>query len=401
MSYTEHGVIKPQVIADSGVAILGKKTTILNRFTKEVPDKFYGAHNDTVTVRVPGTLPARTYGWRNDRSEPIKVDTYAETTVDITVNANDLYSAVRLTDEQKAFDFGGSFGRLTDAQTSAIAESLNRKALKVATDLPFEFAQGVNVSSANIEAQAAIGRDVYFNAFVDASQALTRMRVPFSERVALVGAQVAADIQKSQKLVKIVGDNSGGAFANAVLGVYAGFTVVEDANVDPDEALIVSKSGIAYWNYAPAIPEGAKKGAVSSKDGISMRWLMDYDTGYQMDRSSWNTWFGFRHVEDMLVQINEDETQMMVGTERFFTRGIKLVFGDGTGGWAPGDGGTTANGRKGADPESELAKVWNNEPFSGTLPQGEPYPAVLQQMQKELEELRALYQGDPIDPETP
>lgn len=396
MSYTPHGVVKPQVIADTGVAILGEKTVILNRFTKEVPDRFFGAHGDTVTVRVPGTLPARTYGWRNDRSLPIKVDVYQETTVDITVNADDLYSAVRLTDEQKAFDFGGSFGRLTDAQTDAIAENLNRKALKVATDLPFEYAMGVDISSTNIKAQAEINRDVYFNAFVDAGQAMNRMRVPFSERVALVGAQVAADIKKSQKLIAVVGDNSSSAYAAAVLGIYAGFTIVEDANVSPNEAIVVSKSGIAFWNYAPAIPEGAKKGAIASKDGISMRWLMDYDTGYQMDRSSWNTWFGFRHVEDLLVQINEDETQMLIGTEKFFTRGVKLIFGDGTGGWEPGDGSNNGpEGRKAADPDSELALVWNNQPFGGTLPQGEFYPAVLQTMQRELEELRAQVDGTP------
>jgi hypothetical protein len=399
MAYVEHDVVKPQVIADSGVAILGKKTTILNRFTKEVPDRFFGAAGDKVTVRVPGTLPARTYGWRNDRSQPIKTDVYQETTVDITVNADDLYSAVRLTDEQKAFDFGGSFGRLTDAQTDAIAESLNRRALRVATDLPFEYALGVNVSRAAVVAAAEINQDVFFNAFVDAGKAMNRMRVPFSERTALVGAQVAAEIQKSQKLVQIVGDNSGSPFSNAVLGVYAGFTIVEDANVDPDEALVVSKTGIAFWNYAPAVPDGAKKGAISSKDGISMRWLMDYDTGYQMDRSSWNTWFGFRHVEDMLVQINEDETQMMIGTEKYFTRGIKLIFTDGNGGWAPGDGTDKGpEGRKGAPANSELAKVWNNQPFTGTLPEGEDYPQVLATLRAELAELRADIEGDPVTP---
>lgn len=387
MTYTEHGVIKPQLIADTGVTLLSEKLQVLNRFTKENPDRFLQSHGDTVSVRVPGTLPVRQYGWRNDRSEPIKTDVYQETKVDITVNANDLYSAVRLTDEQKAFDFNGTWGRILDAQTNAIADGLNRRALGVINSVPFEYAQAVNTSAAAIKTAAEINQDVYFNAFIDAGRAMDRMRVPFSERVALVGAEVAAEIRKSQKLILVTGDNSGGAFASAVLGNYAGFTVIYDATVKHDEALVLSKSGLAFWNYAPAVPDGAKKGAISSKNGISMRWLLDYDTAYQMDRSSWNTWYGFRHTEDKLVQINEDETQMLIGEDSYFTRGAKLIFGSGTGGWEPGDGKSPSNGRKGAAANSELAKVWKGEPFGGTLPAGEDYPQVLQSLRAENEAL--------------
>lgn len=383
MSYTEHGVVKPQVIADAGVTLLTEKLEILNRFTKENPDRFLQSHGDTVSVRVPGTLPVRQYGWRNDRSEPIKADVYQETKIDITVNANDLYSAVRLTDEQKAFDFGGTWGRILDAQTNAIADGLNRKALGVINSLPFEYAQAVDISTTAVKAAAEINQDVYFNAFIDAGRALDRMRVPFSERVALVGAEVAADIRKSQKLILVTGDNSGSAFSSAVLGNYAGFTVIYDATIKHDEALIISKTGLAFWNYAPAVPDGAKFGATASKNGVSMRWLLDYDTAFQMDRSSWNTWYGFRHAKDKLVQINEDETQMLIGQDSYFTRGAKLIFGSGTGGWAPGDGGAETNGRKGASAESELAKVWAGEPFGGTLPEGQHYPQLLEAMRAE------------------
>lgn len=380
MAYVEHTVVKPQVIADTGLELLSEKTEVLDLFTRENPDQFFGSQGDKVTIRVPGTLPARVYEWRNDRSEPIRTDVYEETTVDITVGANNIYNAVKLTDEQKEFDLGGGFGRLLEAQTSAIGEKVNRDAAHVVRDLPFELGMGVDVSRSSVLAAAEIGQDVYFNAFVDAGAALTKMRVPFEERVALVGSSVASELRKSQKLSLHQGTGNENAFASLVIGTYAGFTIVEDPFVNANEALVTTTSGIVFWNHAPAVPQGATYGATSSLDGISMRWLVDYDHGYQVDRSSWNTWAGFRHVEDKLVQINSDETQMIVGEDTYFLRGAKLIFGEGNEGWIPGDAGVNGDGptdRKGADPDSELARVFMDLPFDGELPDGYDYPQVL------------------------
>ncbi|MDS2171615.1 hypothetical protein Q7C18_02785 [Nesterenkonia sp. CL21] len=378
MPYQEHGVTKPQVIADTGVELIEEQLSVLPLFTVEQPDNFYNAADDTIMVRIPGTLPVRTYGWRNPRTEPIKTDVYSETLVPITVNADNKYSSVALTDEQKEYDLEGSFGRLTAAQTKAVAEKLDHEALGILRDLPFEVGIGVDTTPEAQKALREVGQDVFFNAFVDAGEALNRMRVPFSERVALVGSRVASDIRKSNRLDRLQGDASGGALANAVLGNYAGFTIVQDLAIPADEALIISSTGLMYWNHAPSIPEGAVKGAHANHNGVAMRWIVDYDSAYQVDRSTWSTWNGFRHVEDKLVQINEDETQKLVGEDTYFLRGAKIIFGDGTGGWEPGDGSSAGpTSRKGADADSELAKVWNGLPFEGTLPEGRDYPNVL------------------------
>lgn len=378
MAYNAHTVVKPQVIADTGTKFLTEKTDVLNLFTRETPDKWFGAADETVTMRVPGTLPVRTYGWKNDRSQPIRTDEYHEKTVDVKINATDYYNATKLRDEDLAFDFGGSFGKLTNAQTDIIAKKMNWEAVHQILNLKFEYCQAVDISAKNIKEQADIGRDVFYNAFVDADAALTKLRAPVENRVALVGANVAADIAKSQKLTKVVGDNTPGAFASQVIGTYAGFSIVKHPDVGADDALLVSKSGLAFWNYAPAVPRGAVTGATASVDGISMRWIQDYDTAYMLDRSVWNTWAGFRSVTDHLVQKNADETQEIIGDEQYFLRGIKLTFNDsGQGGWEPGDGKADIADRAGASPDSELAKVFNGLPFAGELPVGQNFPNVL------------------------
>lgn len=394
MAYEPHGVVKEQRIVDAGTALLDKKSDVLGLFTKETPDQWFGSENDTVTVRVPGTLPVRTYGWKNDRSEPIRTDTYRETTAQVRINATDYYNATKLRDEDLVFDFGGSFGKLTNAQTDILAKKLNWDAMHVVRNLPFEYGQGVDISAAAIKAQAEIGRDVFYNAFVDAEAALNKLRVPFEERVALVGSNVAAEIRKSQKLHLATGDNSGQAFASSVLGTYAGFSIVADPNVAADEALLVTKSGVAFWNYAPPVPLGAVRGATASVNGVSMRWVQDYDTGYMLDRSVWNTWAGFRHVEDNLVQVNQDESQEIIGEETYFLRGAKLIFGDGTGGWVPGDGSNNGpTDRKGADADSELARVFNGQPFAGELPAGQNFPNVLDTALARIAELESRLGG--------
>lgn len=382
MPYIEHKLPEDRAIAETGSYLLQPKLNVLNMFKKFAPERFYGQHGDKVTVRVPGALPAREYGWRNDRSEPIKTDVYEETTVDITVNppTND-YSAVKLTDEQKEFDLDGSFGILTDAQTTAVADKVNARAREEILNAPYEMQLSFDVRIAAVKAAMEIGQDIWFNAFVDAGRELNRLGVPFTNRTALVGSAVAAALLKSQRLTLVQGTNAvDNAFARANLGVYAGFNIVEDTlgMVSPDEAMVFDSSGFLFWSFAPAIPEGASRGARTNKDGVAMRWLVDYDHGYQVDRSTWNSWTGFNYAQDM-VQGYDTEGNRAYGEEFYFVRGVKLKFTDGTGGFKPGDGGAATGGRKGAAATSELGRYYNGQPIkTGVTQAGLWYPNVLE-----------------------
>ena len=381
MPYIEHKILADKNIVEVGSQLLRPKLTVIDMFSTFAPEKFYGQAGDKVTVRVPGALPAREYGWRNDRSEPIKTDVYEETKVDITVGppTND-YSAVKLTDEQAKFDIGGDFGVLTDAQTDAVATKVNQRARQELLNAPYELALGIDVSrTATLEAME-VNQDIWFNAFIDAGRALNRLGVPFARRNAMVGSAVAAELLKSQKLKKIEGHNDPNVFSQAVIGQYAGFTIVEDtANlVGPDEALVFDSTGFQFWSYAPDIPMGATRGARTNIDGVGMRWLVDYDHGYQVDRSTWNSWTGFNYARDFVSGHDTDGAKVN-GTTPYFVRGVKLIFKDGTGGWQPGDAGNADNGRQGAAADSELAKYWKGEPLkAASTPVGQWYPNVLE-----------------------
>lgn len=382
MAYDPHVVVKDQVIVDTGLEILGEKVDVLSTMTKFTPEKFFGAAGDTVSVRVKGTLPVRHYGIRNDRSQPIKTDVYKETKVDLTVSAEDAYSAVALTEEQKAFDLKGGFGDLVDAQTDAIAEDTQRVALQHILDAPFEACLAVDPSTANLKASIEIGQDYIYNQLVKARQILTKLRAPEGERFVRAGSEVAALIRMNQRLTRVT-DPGATALSQYDIGQIAGFNIVEDPFMPADEAIVYVKSAYQFWNYAPGVPDGAIKGGIGNKNGIAMTWIYDYDSSYQVDRSSWKTWRAWGHAKDLLKQINEDKTQTLIGTEQYFLRGLKIKIGDAsidevTGnlsatnvGWVPGDGRDTVGGtRKGTLATSELGLVFAGKPFVGTLPEG-------------------------------
>ncbi|WP_346921953.1 hypothetical protein [Glutamicibacter creatinolyticus] len=382
MAYVPHSPVKDKLIVDTGLEILGEKVDVLSTMTRFAPEKFFGSEGDTISVKVKGTLPVRHYGFRNDRSQPIKTDVYKETKVDLTVSAEDAYSAVALTEEQKAFDLTGGFGDLVDAQTDAIAEDTQRKALEHILDAPFEACLAIDPSTANLKSAIEIGQDYIYNQLVAARQILTKLRAPEGERFVRAGSTIAALIRMNQRLIRVQGDPSASAFSQYDIGQIAGFNIVEDPYMPDDEAIVYVKSAYQFWNYAPAVPDGAFQGGIGNKNGIAMTWIYDYDSSYQVDRSSWKTWRAWGHAKDMLKQINEDKTQTLIGKEQYFLRGLKIKIGnaaveaDGSLsttniGFVPGDGRTDKGGdRKGASATSELGLVYTGKPFAGSLPEG-------------------------------
>lgn len=377
----EHNVVKPQKIVDTAITALNDKLSVTHTVTKRSFDEFKGQDNDTISFRVPGTLPVRSYGWRNDRSEPIRTDTYTETKVDLTVSPENDYSAVKLSDEAREWDFGGEWGRIFTAQISTIVRTLEFDVLNEIVTAPYEAMIVVDPSTTNIKAQADIGRDLFFNAFSDAKQIMAKMRCPMDGAVyATAGANFASHLRKNQKLALATSDN-GSAFADNLIGTYAGITVVEDLNIDPDACFVYAQSGVLMFNAAPQIPLGVNHGAIQNVGGISLRWIQDYDPGYQIDRSTFSAWKAFSYVKDSLIQRNTDKTQDIVGSSQYFLRGVKIVLKSGTFAsatqYVPGDGGAATGGRAGASASSELGKVFNGQPFAGSLPAGEDYPNVL------------------------
>lgn len=372
MAYIEHTTVKPQDIVDTGVETLKLRSVASNLVTRTGFEKFVGQEGDTVNVRVKGSLPVRNYGWRNDRSQPLVTDTTSDTVVQIKVELDRNYTAAKLTDESKAFDFEGGWGDIFERQTDALVNYNEAKIANQVLAAPYEVVRGIDNSSDTLEAQAKIGRDPIFSAFVDAKSDLKKLRAPGTGYVALVGSGFAAELQKNQKLVTAQG-NGDTALSAATVGTIAGVTVVEDALMPDDEAHIFLKSAFVFYNAAPIVPSSVPYGAAASAGGFALRWLMDYDTSFATDRSLFDTFVGYDYTKD-LIEIQDENGRPHTSEDMFFTRGVKLVLGQAEN-KLPGDGGDTTPG---GDPESYLALAYNKQNITAEELTGSKFPGVLE-----------------------
>src|SRR5690606_174948 len=213
-------------VAATAATLLEKKLVVPTFFAHQSADDFKGGLNDAYSITVPGVLPARKYGWRNDRSTPIVFDTYTERKVTVNFGAHP-YSAVALTDEQKDFDLGGSFGRLVGAQTDAVRRQLENESVEIIENAPFEVTITAE-ASADIRKVARAAR-----------RALRDLNAPDGEQILLLGSgwEEKALADDALALASSVGERRAlGALERAVIGQLYGLTVVVSDEIDPDAA---------------------------------------------------------------------------------------------------------------------------------------------------------------------
>lgn len=371
MTYTPSLKVKPAVLVEAGVEALSDKLVIANTITKRNDiTKFFSSAGDTITQRVKGTLPVRQYAPRNDRAQPIITDTYSETTVNVTLDVIRPYSAVKLTDEQKDWDFNGGWGDITDAQTETVSQYIEQGVLTSILTAPYERVVVAKDDATGLAAAKNADQDVYYNMVIEAKKALRLMRTPSEQLVCVVGVDFEEALLKSNRLVKFqgTGDN---ALASATLGTIAGVQFVSSTHIPADQAFMYAPSGFIAFTGTPSVPRSVPFGATASANGWALRWLMDYDTAFLTDRSVFDCYAGYNYTLDH-ISVYNGESQYLISPDRYFVRGVKLgLKSSGLVEKAPGDGKTDTPG---GAANSYLAKAYKQQTITTTLPAGETFP---------------------------
>jgi hypothetical protein len=311
----EHQIVKPEKLAATAVGMLEQELVIPNLFQKESIDQFKGADNDTVSVKVEGVLPFHDYAFRNDRSAPIVFDEYKERKIAVTFGGN-VYSAVKVTDEQNDFDLN-DWGQLLRPQVKAVARGLSRRA--VSTLLGQNYSVTIGGAEANLR-----------GAIIEARRVLNKLNVPGDQRYLLVGSDFESALLSDEKLTlaQNVGDaEAESALQSATITNRFGFKIVVDQTIPSDAAFAFAGSAFVFLSGAPSVPQSVPYGATTSFEGIALRWVRDYDPTYMQDRSVVNTYAGFRAVTDVLVGWDEANRTEVVSAGEHFVRGIKLTLG--------------------------------------------------------------------------
>ncbi|MCX5237229.1 hypothetical protein OG824_18685 [Streptomyces prunicolor] len=313
MPTAQHQVVKPQKLVNTAVGMLEQELIIPNLFQKQGVDQFKGAENDTISMKVEGILPFHDYAWRNDRSNPIVFDEYSERTIAVTFGGN-VYSAVKLTDEQNDFDID-NWSKLLRPQSKAIARGLQRRAVNLLTS------QTYNATIGNA------GQNLR-GALIEARRVLNAFHAPREGRYLLVGTEFESALLTDETLnfAQNVGDSEAEtALRTASIGERFGFRIVVDQTIPADAAYAFAQSGFIFLSGAPSVPQSVPYGATTSFENIALRWVRDYDPLYMQDRSVVNTYAGFRSVPDVLVGWDQANEKEIVSTQEHFVRGIKLT----------------------------------------------------------------------------
>lgn len=307
-----HQVVKPEKIAATAAVLLEEKLIVPAVFRREGIDQYKGAKDDTINVVVEGVLPYRTYGWRAPRTTDVQFDEYSERKISVTFGG-DIYSAVRLTDEQNDFDLPG-WAKLARKQTEAIGRGLERQATDYLLSAPYEITLGLD------PAQLRRG-------LIRAREVMNRLRVPEGQRTMLVGTAVESALLEDEKLnlAQNVGtEEAVSALRNATLGRRFGFDFVVARELPPNTAIAMVDSAFVFATGAPSVPQSVPFGASASYNGVALRWIRDYDSLRFQDRSIFNTYKGFRHVDDIMLGTDDATGQNYVGTYEHFVRAVKL-----------------------------------------------------------------------------
>ena len=318
MAYTAHAPVNPERNAATALAALEDSLVLPNFMQKEGIDQFKGAKNGAVNIKVEGVLPYREYGWRNDRTNPIQFDAYAERS--LTVNfQGDIYSAVQLIDEQATMDAIG-WDRLAVKQGEAVGRGIEQKALAAISGTDFD----VEVTVNEADMRSAL---IYLRRVANA------VKVP-GRRVLVVSPDFEMALLGTENLTfaNAVGDaRAAQAVQDATLGRVYGFDVVVANELPANSAYLFIDNAFVVATGAPVAPQSVKHVATkATPNGFATRWLTDYDAAHLTDRSVVNTYVGFRAIKDPVITVgtvNGLANQAIVSDKEYLIRGAKVTLG--------------------------------------------------------------------------
>jgi hypothetical protein len=283
--------IKAAQIVEAAVLLLQREIVLPRLVWRQADADFVGALDDTITLRVPAVLDARTRVMRSTTA--LTFDEFAETAVPVKLDTH-VYNGLKIKDEELTLDITNFSRQVLAPQIRAVAEGMEDV---VATEL-------AAADSAYDDIAFVEGTDDPYKVLVEARRVLNVANVPASDRIFLVGANVEAAILGDDKLRSVSESGAGAVDAlreGTIFSRLAGFTVVGSNAIDPDAAYAFHRTAIALGMVAPALPNGAAMKARVALDGLAMRFLQDYapenSTG-PVDRSLVDAFIGAASVEE-------------------------------------------------------------------------------------------------------
>jgi hypothetical protein len=280
-------IIRAEQIVEAALLLLQREIVLPATVWRQADADFVGAKDDTITLRVPAAVASRKRTMRANTA--LVEDEFAETSVPVQLTDH-IYSLLKLRDEDLTLSITDFTRQVLQPQIRAVAEGLE--------DLVADAFAAATVGATQ-EVEFDDSDDVY-NMLVDCGAKLDHLKISKSERVFACGTNIAARFLKLDKLVKVNESGQDSALRDGIILRTAGFTVLSSLAFGANEGYAYHRTAVALGNVAPALPEGATMKSRLASDGLSMRYLRDYNptaTNGPVDRSLVDMFAGAASVE--------------------------------------------------------------------------------------------------------
>jgi len=276
--------IKATKVVNTALGVLMRETVLAQLVWRDAVGDFAGAKDDTITIRVPAYMTARTRQLRS--AGPITIDELAETSVDVKLDT-DVYKGVKVTDENMTLDISDFGVQVMNPILRAIVEGIDDE---IADE----------ISAADFALTENFSKTKPLSSVLSCRRKLNDARVPKRDRVLAVGSELEQYILEDLARRNIAGPGaSQDALTDATLALnYGGFRVVQVDSFAPDEGFAFHRTAFPLVSRAPAVPDGVAWGAVASAEGFAIRTIKDYDPSNLTDRCIGNCWIGTGVVKD-------------------------------------------------------------------------------------------------------
>lgn len=315
--------LKAEKIVEAAVLLLQREIVLPRLVWRQADDDFKGAKDDTITLRVPAVLEARSRVMRSNTA--LTFDEFAESAVPVKLDTH-AYSGLKIRDEELTLDIKDFARQVVAPQMRAVAEKMENTIADALDDATSDYA----------DVDFTEGTDDPYKVLVAARKVLNIANVPAADRIFVAGANVEAAILGDDKLVlaQNVGDSiAEGALREAYVGRVFGMNLITAQELPADKAYLIVPSAFVMATAAPAVPASVGFGATATAGangvgGTAVRWVMDYDPTVLAERSVVNVYNGVRHVTDVFagVDSNGDPAGAIVNgagvVGEFFIRGL-------------------------------------------------------------------------------
>ncbi|MGW4114817.1 hypothetical protein ACWEFJ_28415 [Actinosynnema sp. NPDC004786] len=295
-------VQKATKIARTALGLLEREIIATTLVWRDAGGDFAGAQGDTITLRVPARAKARKRQMRmarpTDGSGIVQMDSLAETKVDVTLDTV-VYHAAPVTDEELTLDVSDFGGQVLHPQMRGVAEGVEEELIAEMVGATYATTLVLDTTTPRKTLNAA-------------RKALDNAKVPGTDRYVLMGSDVEEIFLNDEKLAQV--DTSGWSetLREAVIGRLSGFTLFKSVALPADVAIVFHRTAFVLNMQAPKVPQGATAGSSQTFEGMSLRWILDYDFENAQDRSMVDVFVGTNAVVDG-DPTNEVQTLTLTG----------------------------------------------------------------------------------------